>query len=115
MNISKKNYDEAISQLTIVANASKQTPLTPLALSNLAFAYEENGDPLQAALTYQRFMDSYSEHFLAPHVQLSLGRAYADAGETVQAQASLEQLIDLYPTSPWSENARRILDKLESR
>jgi TolA-binding protein len=107
-----KRYEEAIQQFSNVVAQSAGQPLRPLALSNLAFAQEQKGDYPAAVQTYQQFMSEYSEHFLAARAQLSLGKAQLRAGDKEGARKSLGQLVDLYPTSPWAQNARRIMDKL---
>lgn len=110
--ITEKNYDAAINHLTILIAQAGNSPLKPLALSNLGFAYEEKKDFTNAAQTYRAFMDEFAEHFMAARTQLALGRVYAASGNNEAAKTALTQLIDLYPTSPWAENARQIVDKL---
>jgi TolA-binding protein len=46
---------------------------------------------------------------------LGLGRSLAAAGKIDEAKKALGQLIDLYPTSHWAENARSIMDKFKTR
>jgi TolA-binding protein len=86
-----------------------------LALSNLGFAYEQKKEYKNAAETLQKYMDAYADHFLAPRVQLAIGRNWALSGDTDAAKKTLSQLIDLYPTSEWAQNARLIMDKFISR
>lgn len=112
--LEQKNYDAAIQEFSsIVAQANGQ-PIRPLALCNLAFAQEQKADWPAAVQTYQQFMAQYAEHFMAARVQLLLGKAQIQAGDKEGARKSLGQLVDLYPTSPWAQNARRIMDKLEA-
>jgi TolA-binding protein len=80
----------------------------------LGFAYEQKGDYAGAAQTYRQFMTDHAEHFLAPRIQLALGRSLAMSNQPQAAQEALGHLIDLYPTSPWAENARQIMDKLKT-
>lgn len=108
-------YDEAAKFFRESIDLSAGSPLKPLALSNLGFALSEKKDYESAAQTYNQFMTEYGEHFLAPRVQLSLGRVLASAGKIDEAKAALTHLIDLYPTSTWAENARSIMDKLKTR
>ncbi len=113
--ISQKKYDDAIQSFSGFISQAGNHPLRPLALSNLAYSYEQKGDYAAAVQTYQQFMSQYSEHFLAARSQLELGKALLRSGDPEGAKKSLGQLIDLYPTSPWAQNARRIMDKLETR
>jgi TolA-binding protein len=112
--LSENKPDDAIARFSETAAEAVKRPIRPLALSNLGFAYEQKGDYANAALTYRQFMADYAEHFLAPRVQLSLGRSLAMANDPAGAQEALGHLVDLYPTSPWAENARQIMDKLKT-
>ena len=114
-HLAEKNYQEATQNFSDVVSMSGNFPMTPLALSNLGHSYEGLKDFSKAAETYQAFMDQFNDHFMAPRIQLAMGRSLVKSGDYENGKAALEQLIDLYPTSPWSENARRILDKIESR
>ena len=110
-----KNYDQAAQYFSEAVDKSAGSPVRPLALSNLGFTYEQKKDFAAAAQAYGRFMTEYGEHFLAPRVQLALGRSLAADGKWEDAKKALTQLIDLYPTSTWAENARSIMDKNKTR
>ncbi|MBV9080206.1 MAG: tetratricopeptide repeat protein [Elusimicrobia bacterium] len=107
--------DDAIRDFGDAANMSRNHPLRPLALANLGSAYEQKQDFESAARTYTTFMSEFADHFMAPRVQLGLGRSQLLAGKKDDAKKSLEHLIDLYPTSEWAENARRLLDNTRNR
>jgi len=113
--LDEKKYGEAVRFFSDAVAKAGKSPLKPLALTNLAFSYEENKDYQSAANTCKQFMNSYAEHFLAARNQLEWGRVLMKAGEIDAAKETLGQLVDLYPTSPWAENARQIMDKLASR
>lgn len=107
-----KKYDEAVRTYSDVISRSGSSPLKPLALSALGFAYEEKKDFAQAGTTYQQFLDQYADHFMAARTQLSAGRVQLLAGNKEGAKKSLGQLIDLYPASEWAKAAREILTKI---
>jgi TolA-binding protein len=113
--LDQNKWDDAIARFSETTSEAIKHPIRPLAMSNLGFSYEQKGDYANAAQTYRQFMAEYAEHFLAPRVQLSLGRSLASAGDIPGAQEALGHLIDLYPTSPWAENARQIMDKFKTR
>jgi TolA-binding protein len=113
--LTEKKYDDAIAAFSEIVSSARGHALRPLALSSLGFAYEEKGDFNNAVQSYRTFMTDYPEHFLGSRMQLALGRALAAAGDTAGAKEALTHLIDLYPTSPWAENARQILDKVKTR
>lgn len=110
-----KDYAAAQTYLKEAFDKGGDSPLKPLTLVNLGFAFEEAGDPAGAVEQYGRFMADFPEHFMAPRVQLLLGKALLRAGKEVEGKKALEQLVDLYPTSAWAENARSIMDKYKTR
>jgi TolA-binding protein len=110
-----KKYDDAIALFQKVVDEAGNSPLKPLALVNLGFTYEEKKEFSQAADIYGRFIVDFSDHFLAPRTQLSLGRALALAGKKDESKKAFDQLIDLYPTSEWAKIARSFIDKNKTR
>jgi TolA-binding protein len=109
--LSTQNFDDAIAAFREASDLSAGTPLRPLVLSNLGFAQEQKKDYTGAAASYSQFMADYGNHFLAPRIQLSLGRTLYAAGKPDDARKALGQLIDLYPTSAWAQSARQIMER----
>lgn len=110
-----KDFDRAVKSFTEAVDRSARSPLKPLATSNLGFSLEQKKDYTAASQTYGKFMTEFGEHFLAARIQLALGRSLAAEGKLEEAKKALTQLIDLYPTSHWAENARSIMDKNKTR
>jgi TolA-binding protein len=108
-------FDKAAEYFTEAVNRSGRSPLRPLSLANLAQAQEQQKNYDAAADTYRKFLADYSNHFMAPRIQLGLGRSLLIGGKKDEAQKAFEQLVDLYPTSVWAENARQLMDKNRSR
>jgi TolA-binding protein len=106
-----KKAAEAEELFREAVDRSAGTPLQPLALSNLGFAQEQKKDFAAAAASYGRFMTDHGTHFLAPRVQLALGRTLFADNKPDEARKALGQLIDLYPTSVWAQNARQIMGR----
>ena len=46
-------------------------------------------------------------------ILMQLGRAYLDAGKRVEAQQTFNRLVEEFPDSPFSSDARRELDNLK--
>lgn len=113
--LEQKNYEQAAGFFREAADRAQGTPMKPLALANLGFALEEKKDFDAAVMTYGQFMSEFGDHFLAPRVQLAIGRSFLLSGKEEEGKKALNQLIDLYPTSPWAQNARSIMDKNKSR
>ncbi len=110
-SLAAKNIEDAVAAFRESVDLSAGSPLQPLALANLGFAQEAKKNYDGAAAAYTRFMTDYGNHFLAPRVQLSLGRTLFVAGKSDDARKALGQLIDLYPTSIWAQNARQIMGR----
>lgn len=110
--INEGQTDEAIQLYSEVVSRAGKNPLAPLALSALGSAYEQKRDYSSATQTYSRFLEQYSNHFLAARLQLALGRVQLLNGDKESAKKSLGQLIDLYPNSEWAKTARQLMDKI---
>jgi len=44
---------------------------------------------------------------------MQLGRTYVDAGQSADAQQTFNRLVDEYPESPFTPDARKALDTLK--
>lgn len=113
--LGEKDWENAVSYFSQVTNLPGSYPIESLAMLNLAHTYQQKKDYSSAAQTYRNFMADYPEHFMAARVQLEMGRVLILSGQTEEGRKALEQLIDLYPTSTWAENARSIMDKFKTR
>jgi TolA-binding protein len=113
--LNAKQFDDAIRFFNEAVLKATGSPLKPLALTDLAFAYEQKHEYDAAARTYGEFMAEFNDHFLAPRNQLALGRTLTEAGKPDEARKALSQLVDLYPSTEWAENARALMDKNKSR
>ncbi len=109
------NADEAIPLFNETLSRSTGHPIRPLALSDLGAAYEQKKDFNAAVRTYTTFMTDYPDSFLAPRIMLALGRTQFLFGNQEDGKKTLDRLLDLYPTSEWAENARRLIDKNKIR
>jgi TolA-binding protein len=113
--IGESKIDEAIVHLNDAVSRSRNHPLRPLALADLAAAYEQKKDFDGAARTYAMFAADHPNHFMTPRILLGLGRSQMLGGKADEARKSLDRLVDLYPTSEWAEIARRLIDKNKNR
>lgn len=76
--------------------------IQPLALADLAMAQEASGQFAQATASAQRFLDAYSDHFMAPQVHACLGRSFQAAGQGDQAKQAFQKMVLQYPDTPWA-------------
>ncbi|MFN0118148.1 MAG: tetratricopeptide repeat protein [Elusimicrobiota bacterium] len=109
------SLDKALEYLNEAKGISNNSPFLPLILSNIGFVYEEKKDFSSAADTYRQFMNSFSEHFMSPRIQYSLGKTLVLSGKNDEGRKELERLVDLYPSSKWAEKSRIMMDKSKTR
>lgn len=95
-------YKEAAQTYNKVVNQPNHREVLPIALANLGISQEASGDCKSATATDQRFLDAYSQHFLAPQVHASLARCLSLTGETEKARATYERIAFLYPATFWA-------------
>jgi len=108
---SGKPADALASYQSAVTQA--ETPeLKALAVAGQSAALEESQKWPEAAAAYAQFIKDYPEHFLTPRAYLSLGRSQLQTNKPAEAQATLERLVTLYPTTTWAKDAQALLNSL---
>ncbi|MCB4790474.1 MAG: tetratricopeptide repeat protein [Elusimicrobia bacterium] len=91
-------------------DSAKPKPIIPLSLAELG-AIQENAQKYKEAIeTYNQFLNKFPEHFFAPKIYESLARVYELTNSLMEAKASYEKLVALYPTSPWAQRAQERID-----
>lgn len=103
------SYKEAVAYYNQVVERENPKAAVPIALANSAIAQEAGGDFAQAAATAQRFLDLFSDHFMAPQVHASLARGLQAQGQVDAAKAALQKISLQYPETPWSAWAQQRL------
>jgi TolA-binding protein len=68
--LEQKKYEESKKYFQEIIDRSGTSALKPLAISSLAFSFEELKDYSSAVVLYQKFMSEFSDHFMAPRIQL---------------------------------------------
>jgi len=99
-------YKDAAASYDSVVTRPNHAEAVPIALANLALSHEASGDCKSAGDSAQRFLDAYSEHFLAPQAHASLARCLTITGEREKARATFEKMAVLYPNSYWAQWAQ---------
>ncbi|MBI5631118.1 MAG: tetratricopeptide repeat protein [Elusimicrobia bacterium] len=102
----KGQYKEALAEYSALSEGSAPEVLKPLAVGNVGLAQEALGRCRDAAQTDQRFLDSYSEHFLAPQIHSSLARCLKALGQADQAKAAYQKIALQYPETSWAAWAK---------
>lgn len=112
---SQKKYDEAQALVMPVIEGGNPKTIIPLALSILGTSQENAQKYKEAAETYNKFLDKYPDHFLAPKTYESLGRVYELINSPAEAKAVYEKLALLYPASAWSKRAQERITILSNK
>lgn len=88
--------------------AEEGGPLTPFALANKAMTQEAAGACAEALTAASSFLETGSDHFLAPLVLGVQARCQGALGQTDLAKSTLQKMTLQYPDSPWAAwaNAR---------
>ncbi|MFA5161523.1 MAG: tetratricopeptide repeat protein [Elusimicrobiales bacterium] len=80
--------------------------LTPFAMSALASSKQAMGDYMGSVAEANRFLDRYSDHFLAQQVYTTLAVSQELAGRKADAEATYKKLEGLFPGSYGAETAK---------
>lgn len=84
-----------------------------MARLGLAEAQAQTGQYEQAISTYKDLVQQKDDDVPVDGVLLRLGRAYIDAGKTSDAEQTFNRLVEEFPNSPFTSDARRELDQLK--
>ncbi|MBI3551460.1 MAG: tetratricopeptide repeat protein [Elusimicrobia bacterium] len=103
-------YKEALEAYNKVLESGQPKVLQPLALGDTALAQEAAGQCEQSALSAQRFLETYPDHFLAPQVHACLARCLQARGQADQARTAYQKITLQYPETSWALWAKKRLD-----
>lgn len=106
------NFDEAENMVKPVVENGKPKKIVPLAMATLGTIYESNAKYSEAIETYNKFLDKYPGHFLAPKVFESLARVYELTNVIDKAISTYEKLASLYPAPGWANRAQERINML---
>ena len=84
-----------------------------MARLGLAEAQARDGKYDQAINTYKELSQRKDGPLPVDGILMQLGRAYLDAGKRADAQQTFTRLVEEYPESPFSGDARKELDNLK--
>ena len=102
----QNKFTDAAQTYQRVIETPGRTDTLPLAMANLGLAQEASGDCRAAEATHQRFLETYSEHFLAAQSHASIARCQIKLGEKEKAKATMERMAFLYPNTYWAQWAQ---------
>jgi TolA-binding protein len=104
---------EAATSYQLVIDRDGNGVYGRMARLGLAEAQAASGQIDQAASTYKQLAEQKDPTMPADGVLMELGRAYLDAGKTSDAQQVFNKIVQEYPDSPFSVEAKQILDGLK--
>ena len=84
-----------------------------MARLGLAEAQARAGDLEQAINTYKELSQRKDGPLPIDGILMQLGRAYREAGKPADAQQTFTRVVDEFPDSPFTGDARRELDSLK--
>ncbi len=84
-----------------------------MARLGLAEAQAQTGQYEQAIATFKSLADRKDGQVPVDGVLIRLGRTYADAGKKADAEQTFNRIVQEFPDSPFSADARRELDQLK--
>jgi predicted negative regulator of RcsB-dependent stress response len=104
---------EAATSFQLVIDHDANGLYGQMARLGLAEAQAQTGQLDQAIATYKTITDKKDSALPVDGVMMELGRTYLDAGKTAEAQQQFNTLVQEYPDSPFSVDARQLLDNLK--
>jgi TolA-binding protein len=104
---------EAATSFQLVIDRDGSGLYGQMAKLGLAQAQAQNGQTDQAITTYKSLIDQKDGKVPVDGILMELARTYLDAGKTSDAQQAFNKLVQEYPDSPFSVEAKQILDGLK--
>ncbi|HEX4346042.1 MAG TPA: tetratricopeptide repeat protein, partial [Vicinamibacterales bacterium] len=104
---------EAATSFQLVIDRDGNGLYGQMARLGLAQAQAQSNQLDAAIASYKSIIDKKDTAAPVDGVIMELGRAYLDAGKTAEAQQELNKLVQEYPDSPFSVEARQMLDALK--
>lgn len=97
----------------VIARAGADSLYGQMARLGLAEAQTQTGQYDQAIATFKDLSQRTDGQVPVDGVLLRLGRTYLDAGKSADAQATFSRLVEEFPDSPFTADARRELEQLK--
>ena len=101
------DIDRALDHYKRYAEKYKELPsFTASAIAGVAACYEEKGEYIEAGRWYEKAATKFQDLYMAPEYLLSAGRCYESAGDTTTASRVYQNIVDLYPESKSTQEAK---------
>lgn len=117
-----RQYTKAIEQFERIVGNAPYSDYAPLALMNIAFIAEQEGQSDQAIDALDRLINFYPQSMLAPDAYYNMAETYAslvkgseyDQGSTRQAISYYEDFLILFPQSSYIGEVEANLESMEN-
>jgi len=107
------NPAEAAKAYQVVIDGAGTRLIGQTARLGLAAAHARSGQFDQAITTYKELAQRKDGGLPIDGILMELGRVYRDAGRAADAQQTFNRLVEEFPDSPFSADAKRELDALK--
>jgi TolA-binding protein len=107
------NTKEAAAAYQQVIDRAGSTLYGQMARLGLAEAQAREGQYDSAISTYKGLADNKDGPLPVDGILMQLGRTYLEAGKATEAQQTFNRVVEEFPASPFSGDARRELDSLK--
>jgi len=88
--------------------------LSVAAVAGIAASFEERGEQAKAAELYEKAAKDYDESYRAPELLMSAARCYRATQNLEAARRVVSKLLEKYPESRFSEDAKLLQAELQS-
>jgi TolA-binding protein len=105
--------DAATAYKEVVDRSSSNGIYGQMARLGLAEAQARSGQYDPAIKTFQELSQRKDGPLPVDGILMQLGRTYVEAGKRVEAQQTFNRLVEEFPDSPFSGDARKVLDTLK--
>jgi tetratricopeptide (TPR) repeat protein len=109
------NPKEAVAAYEEAVNRGGTSLYGEMARLGLADALARSGEYDRAIETFKSFTDRADGELPVDGILMQLGRTYREAGKTTEARQTFTRLVDEFPTSSFTVDARRELDALNAK
>jgi membrane associated rhomboid family serine protease len=111
-----KRSGDMITPLTIYADVNQRHPGAPWddrTLFAVAECFEHKGDVNAAVTVYEKLVALHPDSPVAPKALLNIAAAFAKSfNQKERARQALEQILEMYPGSPFADKAMEMLGQL---
>jgi tetratricopeptide (TPR) repeat protein len=113
LQVSLGNAADAIKAYQSVVDRAGDGLYGQMSKLGLAEAYSRSGQYEQAITAYKELAQRKDGQLPIDGILIQLGRTYRDAGKASDAQQTFNRLVEEFPDSPFTADAKREIDALK--